>query len=311
MSSVDPTWNAVRLTSTHDLEDVSDLEALDHHVGAAEVIGVGVSERFARELVGLRTRLAVWLVVRHGARVVSLEDDADVVRGIDAGLDGDEAPTEQLVGRLWRGWHTPETVGLLRWLRRRNRERPGGRISLRGHDARSTAGPRPGPDDVDLAERILSTRERDDGPVVVLGGLVHTVAARAATVSFPPRRPTQVLTAGGQLRHRLGPRYRSIGLLFDHGTGLSEYPSAPDDFAEAALAGHGAEALAVAPAHLRAGTGLRWATDPAITRLVGPRHDPERDREFHLAGGTTAEWFDLVVHRDAISPVTFLDDAAG
>lgn len=45
-------------------------------------------------------------------------------------------------------------------------------------------------------------------------------------------------------------------------------------------------------------------------RLIGPRFDAADNAAFHLAGGTLEEWFDVLVHRQAVTPNRHLPDPA-
>ena len=43
--------------------------------------------------------------------------------------------------------------------------------------------------------------------------------------------------------------------------------------------------------------GLGWPDAPVVTRGL-----PEGGRDAHMAGGTLAQWFDLIVHCQTVTP---------
>jgi erythromycin esterase len=76
-------------------------------------------------------------------------------------------------------------------------------------------------------------------------------------------------------------------------------PPPPPAFADAAL---GAADLDTYLLHLHTSQPppvRAWLTSPAKVRLIGPRFDPDNNAAFHLTGGSLAEWFDIIIHRQA------------
>jgi erythromycin esterase-like protein len=110
--------------------------------------------------------------------------------------------------------------------------------------------------------------------------------------------------AGSYLRRWYGDRYLSIGFTFDHGTvGLLPaetvvMPPAAADWFEHPFAGVGHDQFAVdlrapAPPPVR-----RWLEAPIVTRGL-----PQAGPDSTITGGTLAQWFDLIVHVQAVTPL--------
>ena len=110
--------------------------------------------------------------------------------------------------------------------------------------------------------------------------------------------------AGSFIRDWYAHRYRSIGFTLDRGSVLSEghvvtMPPAAPDWLEAPFATVRFEQFTLdlrepAPAAVR-----QWLHAPTRTRGI-----PGDGHESYLAGGTPAQWFDLIVHRQVVSPAT-------
>ncbi|MFD9721907.1 erythromycin esterase family protein [Streptomyces sp. NPDC059076] len=113
------------------------------------------------------------------------------------------------------------------------------------------------------------------------------------------------------MREHLGARYLSIGLTFGAGE-LATYTGAPayqvprpvPPLVESVLDD---EAVGDYLLNLRADTDTppqvaEWLARTTTSRLVGPRHDPRRDTDHHMTGGSLAEWFDVLVHLRRVTP---------
>jgi erythromycin esterase-like protein len=143
--------------------------------------------------------------------------------------------------------------------------------------------------------------------VAYWGASAHTANAPRLRIVVPPGPDWRYATAGSYLRRWYGPRYRSIGFTFDHGTvslGPGETvtlpPPAPGWF-ERPFGRVGLDQFAVdlhtpAPAPVR-----RWLEAPIKTRGL-----PDRGPDSYMAGGSLAQWFDVVVHRQELTPTAGL-----
>jgi erythromycin esterase-like protein len=110
-------------------------------------------------------------------------------------------------------------------------------------------------------------------------------------------------SVGSFLRRWYGQGYRSIGFTFDHGTvslgfgGTATMPPPEPDWFEQPFGAVGLDQFAVdlrapAPPEVR-----RWLDAPVKTRGL-PNFGPAS----FVEGGTLAEWFDIVIHRQQVSP---------
>ncbi|MEV4174308.1 erythromycin esterase family protein [Nonomuraea sp. NPDC049709] len=150
------------------------------------------------------------------------------------------------------------------------------------------------------------------------GDKVAYWAASAHTAAAPRLRVTlgeEAITfdsAGSHLRRWYGDRYRSVGVLFDHGTlnagrGCGTAPAPvprPDPgFANRVFGAAGLDEYAVdlgadAPGPVRA-----WLRGPAKVRGYAA-YEPARPQGSYMSGGSLARWFDVIVHRQVITPCT-------
>ena len=143
--------------------------------------------------------------------------------------------------------------------------------------------------------------------------LRHLTQVRHATCTGPwCRRPAEQCDfehntpyeAGGRTcLCNGGPQYLSIGFTFDHGElrlGPGQTAAAPPPkprWFERPLGSAGFDQFVIdlrqpAPAPVR-----RWLDAPVVTRGL-----PEGGPDAHMAGGTLAQWFDLIVHRQTVTP---------
>ena len=132
----------------------------------------------------------------------------------------------------------------------------------------------------------------------------HTANAPDLRVAQPPNPEVGFPSAGSYLRRWYGERYLSIGFTFDHGTvefapgqTVTVPPPAPDWFERpfgAVRADHFTLDLrGPAPRPVR-----DWLAAPIRTRgLVESGHAS------FMSGGTLAQWYDVIVHRQEVTPV--------
>ena len=131
----------------------------------------------------------------------------------------------------------------------------------------------------------------------------HTANAPRLRIADPPAPDMRFPSAGSYLRGWYGPRYLSIGFTFDHGElrlGPGQTAAAPPPrprWFERPLGSVGFGQFVIdlrqpapAPVH-------RWLDAPVVTRGL-----PEGGPDAHMAGGTLAQWFDLIVHCQTVTP---------
>lgn len=122
----------------------------------------------------------------------------------------------------------------------------------------------------------------------------HTASARDLRITAQGGE-LRFTSAGAHLRDRYGARYLSIGFLFDHGSaGGTEAAPPAEGWFEQQL-GPGRFVLDLRTSAPPQG----WLDAPIRTR--GP-NGPGSVTD----GGTAAEWFDLVVHVDEVTPAGLL-----
>jgi erythromycin esterase len=83
-------------------------------------------------------------------------------------------------------------------------------------------------------------------------------------------------------------------------------PPPPATFAEATLGASDhhrflLDLRAPAPERVRA-----WLDAPARLRVIGPSYAPERDADYHMAGGALAEWSTRVIYLQEVTPTRLL-----
>ncbi len=117
----------------------------------------------------------------------------------------------------------------------------------------------------------------------------HTATARDLRITGQDGE-LRFTSAGAHLRDRYGARYLSIGFLLDHGP---ELPAPAEGWFERPLARAELFVLDLrgsAPPEVR-----RWLDAPIVTR--GPSGPGSV-----TTGGAAAQWFDMIVHVDAVTP---------
>lgn len=107
------------------------------------------------------------------------------------------------------------------------------------------------------------------------------------------------------LRRWYGQRYLSIGFTFDHGvvslepgTTAAMAPPAQDwferPFGKVGINQLALDLRAAAPPPVR-----RWLAAPIRTRGL-----PDRGPDSYMSGASLAQWFDVIVHRQEVAPVS-------
>jgi erythromycin esterase-like protein len=141
----------------------------------------------------------------------------------------------------------------------------------------------------------------------------HTANAPGLEVSQPPTPNVRFDSAGSYLRRWYGRRYRSIGFTFDNGivsagTGRPPWTRRPvqvprpaPDFAERPLGDAGLRQYAL-DLHADASPAVTsWRRAPAKTRVIGT-YEPATPWDYYMTGGSLAQWFDVIIHRQTVTP---------
>ncbi|MEO3798544.1 erythromycin esterase family protein [Nonomuraea sp. B1E8] len=167
--------------------------------------------------------------------------------------------------------------------------------------------------DARAAENLRWWQQRTGDKVAYWASSAHTAAAPGLrlTLGGPP---LVFDNAGSYLRRWYGDRYRSIGVQFDHGTlgtgstcGAAPAPVPRPDpgFANRvfgdAFAGNG-PAEYIVDLRGEAPEGAReWLRAPAKVRGYAG-YNPTFAQKSYMEGGSLAQWFDVIVHRQVITP---------
>lgn len=159
--------------------------------------------------------------------------------------------------------------------------------------------------DTRAAENLRWWQEFTGDRVAYWAASAHTADMPDLRATAPPGPDLAWASVGSYLRDWYGDRYLSIGFTFDHGTvagGAGEPvtvpPPAPDwferEFDRVRAAQFTLDLRSPAPPHVRA-----WLAAPARTRGL-----PELGHASHISGGSVGQWFDVIVHRRSVTPVT-------
>jgi erythromycin esterase len=310
--------------------DLDDLEPLREIAGHATVVGLGGSTRQAHELLAVQHRIVRFLVEELGFRAVALEMSATVGHRLDehirTGTGTGPDDVVELLAAARPFWRFGEIVELVRWLRDHARDHPDDPVRLLGADTDvadlgALAPDDPVADQVEardpelaarpdtlgyterhLAETAIRWHERTGARIVHWGGSAHVAVGDRRIAAVPPGPPLIDRNAGSYLRERFGPGYLAVGLTFDHGDAPYPVPPASPPLVDATLARAGLDAYLLDLHAPRPPAVERWLTAPARARLIGPRYDATRDAEHHLAGAALAEWYDVLVHVQEVTP---------
>lgn len=281
---------------------LADLRPLARRAANASVVGLGGSTRLARELNLVKHRMLRVLVEELGFRSLALEAD----RALGAALDGyvrtGDGDPAALLADARPFWRIDEVADVVRWMRSHNERHPAEPLRIVGVDPpverplENMAAVEEG-----LARNVIAWHEETGYGVAYWGGSGHTANGTTSMAGTPPVR-----RAGSYLRERYRAGYLSVGLTFDHGAAPYPVPSPSPSLVDAVL-GRAGLAGYLLDLHAPATEPVRaWLEGPAMARLIGPRYDPEDDAAFHMAGGSLAEWFDVIVHWQEVTPVRVL-----
>jgi erythromycin esterase len=157
--------------------------------------------------------------------------------------------------------------------------------------------------DEHAAQNVRWWREYSGEKVAYWATSPHTANAPELRIAAPPDPDWAVPSAGSHLRRWYGQRYLSIGFTFHHGRVNLEpgkraaLPLPRHDWFERPLGMVDREQFLLdlrtpAPPPVRT-----WLDAPIVTRGL-----PERGSDAYLAGGSLAQWFDVIVHRQELTP---------
>lgn len=176
-------------------------------------------------------------------------------------------------------------------------------VAFHEHYARST--PRePVYRDAHVAGNIHWWRAFSDDRTAYWTAIPHTANATDMHITNETGADLRFPSAGSYLRRWYGAGYRSVAFTFDHGEVSPGYgatapmPPPEDGWFERPLGAVGLRQFAVdlrqpAPAPVR-----QWLTAPIVTRGL-----PNFGTGSVMIGGTAAQWFDVVVHRQDVTPM--------
>jgi len=158
--------------------------------------------------------------------------------------------------------------------------------------------------DAHAAQNLRWWRDHTGDKIVYWAASAHTANAPRLRVAVPPGPDWRFPTAGSYLRRWYGQRYRSIGFTFDHGTvglgpegTLALPPPAPDWFerplGKVPLGQFAVDLRMPAPPPVRG-----WLRGPIKTRGFA-----DSGPGSYMTGGSLAQWFDVIIHRQELTPV--------
>jgi erythromycin esterase len=158
--------------------------------------------------------------------------------------------------------------------------------------------------DAHAAKNLRWTQRSVGEKVVYWAASGHTIDGPRSRLTQGQYPALEFASVGSFIRDWYGRGYLSIGFTIDRGTVVSEgqvvpMPPAAPGWLEAPFATVRADQFTLdlrerAPRPVR-----RWLDAPTRTRGV-----PEGGHESYLTGGTPGQWFDIVIHRQVVSPVT-------
>jgi erythromycin esterase len=154
------------------------------------------------------------------------------------------------------------------------------------------------------AESLRWWRDVTGDKVVYWAASPHAANAPRLRIAVPPDPDMSFPSAGSYLRRWYGQRYLSIGFTFDRGTvslgpgATATMPQPAEDWFERPFGEVGLDQFALdlrmpAPPPVRS-----WLEAPVTTRGLS-----DRGPDSYMTGGSLAEWFDVIVHRQEVTPV--------
>ena len=157
--------------------------------------------------------------------------------------------------------------------------------------------------DAHAARNLRWWRRYSGDKVAYWGASAHTANAPRLRIAVPPDPDWRYPTAGSYLRRWYGRRYRSIGFTFDHGTvslgpgQTAALPPPAHDWFERPFGKVGGDQFVLDLRRPPPPAVRSWLHAPIRTRGL-----PDRGPGSFMAGGSLAQWFDVIVHRQQLSP---------
>jgi erythromycin esterase-like protein len=158
--------------------------------------------------------------------------------------------------------------------------------------------------DAHAAQNLRWWQELTGNKIVYWAASAHTANAPQLRIAVPPDPDWRYPTAGSYLRRWYGQRYLSIGFTGDHGAvslgpeGTVALPPPSAGWFERPFGQTGLDQFALdlrtpAPPPVR-----DWLRSPLKTRGL-----PDRGPGSYMVGGSLAQWFDVIIHRQKLTPV--------
>lgn len=173
--------------------------------------------------------------------------------------------------------------------------------------------------DEQMAENLRWWHQYTGDKIAYWSTNAHSVRAESLEISVPPRGSLHFKPTGATLADLFGGKYLSIGLTYDRGSVNSgwsappfasrplETPAQPDDFHERPFANDLPRYLV----DLRAATSETapesvrgWLAQPTKGRVIGSVCDDSCPDDHYMAGGSLADWYDVVIHEQTVTPST-------
>jgi erythromycin esterase-like protein len=157
--------------------------------------------------------------------------------------------------------------------------------------------------DAHMADNLTWWAQLTGDRIAFWAASAHTANAPGLRIAVPPQPDLRFPSAGSYLRRRYGEKYLSIGFTFDHGAvnigegASADMPSARDRWFEHPLGQVDEPQFAVDVRHPAPPPVRNWLTAPLTTRGLadgGPTSFTD--------GGSVKGWFDMLIHRQAVSP---------
>jgi erythromycin esterase len=157
--------------------------------------------------------------------------------------------------------------------------------------------------DAHAAENVKWWADWTGQRVLYWAAAAHTATPPQLRIFVPQASDLRYPPAGSYLRDWYGDAYVSIGFTFDHGhvsTGdgaAAEMPPAREDWFERPLRQVAWDQLAIDMRQTPTEPVQRWLAAPMKTRGLS-----DAGPESFMEGGAPADWFDLIVHRQEVTP---------
>jgi len=169
--------------------------------------------------------------------------------------------------------------------------------------------------DEQMAENLRWWHQYSGDKIAYWSTNAHSVRAESLEISVPPRGSLHFKPTGATLADLFGESYVSIGLTYDRGTVNSgwsappfasrplETPTQPDEFHERPFANdlprYLVDLRAQAPEAVAG-----WLAQTTKGRVIGSVCDDSRPDDHYMTGGSLADWYDVVIHEQTVTPST-------